>query len=352
MTPRIRWIDVARGLGILLVIYAHTLSADNLRYIFYSFHMPLFFFLSGIVFHHRKNEHFLLMVKKNIRTILRPYLIFALLSYVLWYFTIASYTPTLPEVKEHLLGILYGNNGENIMFYNGVLWFLPCLFATKVLFSSFTKLSTKKRFLLTFLFFCSLAGYGISIAFPKDKLIFGLETALTAVVFFGFGNIWNTQSQKLQAVFKKHATLLFSLLILSCLFFSTIHYIQTGYQVDMRLNKLGNYAFFYVASLSGIFSIIALSMALQKNTILEYIGRKSLILFVWHLLIFSYLNIYLLPRIDSQILQTVGKPTLSILTTLFSVAVILSLDILYLKGKKALQERYGKEKSTTTFQQN
>ena len=236
--------------------------------------MPLFFFLSGIVFHHRKNERFLPMVKKNIKSILFPYLLFAMSSYLIWFYFLSSYTPSLPEIREHLLGILYGNNGDNIMFYNGVLWFLPCLFATKVLFSSFTELSVKKRFLLLLLFFFSIAGYLYSVFFPEDTLIFGLESALTAVVFFGGGFIWNTQAEKLNTFFHKHAYILFPVFALLCMFFATIHFIITGYQVDLRLNNLGNYYLFYLASGSGILSTIALSMAINKNKILEYIGKK------------------------------------------------------------------------------
>ena len=46
---RIRWLDAARGYGILLVIFAHV-DYSFLRGIIYTFHMPLFFFLSGYVF--------------------------------------------------------------------------------------------------------------------------------------------------------------------------------------------------------------------------------------------------------------------------------------------------------------
>ena len=46
---RITWLDAARGYGILLVIFAHV-DYSYLRNIIYTFHMPLFFFLSGYVF--------------------------------------------------------------------------------------------------------------------------------------------------------------------------------------------------------------------------------------------------------------------------------------------------------------
>ena len=46
---RISWIDMAKGYGTILVIFAH-IHYGGLRTWIYTFHMPLFFFLSGYVF--------------------------------------------------------------------------------------------------------------------------------------------------------------------------------------------------------------------------------------------------------------------------------------------------------------
>jgi fucose 4-O-acetylase-like acetyltransferase len=58
---RIAWIDAARGIGILLVVFGHVMRSliaqgvapdDRLHHIadtvIYDFHMPLFFMLSGL----------------------------------------------------------------------------------------------------------------------------------------------------------------------------------------------------------------------------------------------------------------------------------------------------------------
>ena len=47
---RLEWIDKAKGIGIILVILGHTICPPNIKFWLYSFHMPLFFFLSGYVF--------------------------------------------------------------------------------------------------------------------------------------------------------------------------------------------------------------------------------------------------------------------------------------------------------------
>lgn len=43
-------VDFLKGLGILLVVMGHCDVGPNVSKLIYSFHMPLFFFLSGIVY--------------------------------------------------------------------------------------------------------------------------------------------------------------------------------------------------------------------------------------------------------------------------------------------------------------
>ena len=50
---RIDWIDTAKGYGMLCVIIGH-LGTPGISAFVYTFHMPLFFFLSGFLFHHQK----------------------------------------------------------------------------------------------------------------------------------------------------------------------------------------------------------------------------------------------------------------------------------------------------------
>ncbi|MBF1069294.1 MAG: acyltransferase family protein, partial [Prevotellaceae bacterium] len=57
-TKRIEALDIAKGIGIILVIIGH-MSSSYLRDWIYSFHMPLFFIISGICFKTEKYPSFL-----------------------------------------------------------------------------------------------------------------------------------------------------------------------------------------------------------------------------------------------------------------------------------------------------
>ena len=72
---RLDWLDVAKGFGILLVIFAHT---DNsmFRSLIYTFHVPLFFFLSGYVFSNKYD--FKTFLIKKIKAIVVPYFLYGI----------------------------------------------------------------------------------------------------------------------------------------------------------------------------------------------------------------------------------------------------------------------------------
>lgn len=55
---RIEWIDVIRGISILLMVYAHLAINNKLRTIIFSFHMPIFFLLSGYLFSEKNLARF------------------------------------------------------------------------------------------------------------------------------------------------------------------------------------------------------------------------------------------------------------------------------------------------------
>ena len=94
MEARSSWVDSAKGLGIILVVYGHVArglssaglfkDADLFRLvdsIIYSFHMPLFFFLSGLFFYSSllKRGRAGLVLNK-VDSILYPYVLWSLIQ--------------------------------------------------------------------------------------------------------------------------------------------------------------------------------------------------------------------------------------------------------------------------------
>lgn len=135
---RIRWIDTAKLIGIFLVILGHLPLAAGKSGIspatfIYTFHMPLFFFLSGLV---EKNRPVRQTLVRSAKSLLIPYAAYYLITYVWW---LAASFLRHPELFERnitdgffkpiaglLLGV--GFNTDYSYMTNVPLWFLVALF--------------------------------------------------------------------------------------------------------------------------------------------------------------------------------------------------------------------------------
>jgi fucose 4-O-acetylase-like acetyltransferase len=71
-------IDIAKGIGIIAVVYGHTFTSLGL-YI-YIFHLPLFFVISGFLYASKDKEPLMPYVKNKIHSLLIPYFIFLALT--------------------------------------------------------------------------------------------------------------------------------------------------------------------------------------------------------------------------------------------------------------------------------
>lgn len=328
---RVAWVDIARAFGIIAVIYGHTLTWDSHRYLLYAFHIPLFFFISGFVHHYKKSQHFKNVLIKSIKNNLIPYFIFALLTFFVVLLSQGFKGLTLYNFGYQVLGILYGSGNMHFLSFNVALWFLPCLFITKLAFFLLEKISNSKKFLTLSLITFSIAGYISSIYFTEVKLPFGLEIALTGIVFFGFGYLSGQRRERITILTKKYWLIILPVAILTCIYTATLNYDMYGYQIDLRLNKLANYFYFYLAAASGIIACITASMLINRNRVLEYIGQNSLILYVWQWIALSNIS-----RITKEVIiptNNIQNIYLAPIYTTLATGIILFINNIYQKLK-------------------
>ena len=133
VAKRLDYVDIARLYGIFLVYYGHIVErfmylkvdAAVLQYKFiYSFHMVLFFFLSGMVISEKTlNLSFGNFIKKKLKTRLVPYLFFNFILLVLSLFIQRDFPPfPLETAQDYLRTIGFTLIGVSI--FNIPTWFI------------------------------------------------------------------------------------------------------------------------------------------------------------------------------------------------------------------------------------
>lgn len=115
---RIDYLDIAKGLGIILVVIGH-LDSTCVHTIIYYFHMPLFFFISGIFYD--PSHDFLL---KKIKQAFIPIFVFSAISFPIKFIERSF-------LQEH---VYFNLSYLTFQFYNIPLWFLISLFTIAILF--------------------------------------------------------------------------------------------------------------------------------------------------------------------------------------------------------------------------
>lgn len=142
-----------------VVLGHHPIAAINTKVfnVIFSFHIPLFFFVSGYLFHH--DLTFIHLVRRRFNSILKPYL-FTVIIVSLFYILFRDG----PSFLWYLFWTVYGN-GPNLPKTALHLWFLPSLFVTILLvWLAFRRLNILKESIIAqLLFVCSLFGCGFLV---------------------------------------------------------------------------------------------------------------------------------------------------------------------------------------------
>jgi fucose 4-O-acetylase-like acetyltransferase len=285
---RIHWIDTLRAIAIVLVVLGHTPGIQNyqqaIKYI-YSFHIPLFFFISGMLFNPKLTENkFLLLVRNQFWALMVPYFAWGLLTYLPWVIFSRKYGsyPDLDPFKP-LLGLVYGTGSGTWLIHNSALWFLPCLFSTRVLFCLTLKYSGESMLPVTLVLFVTL-GF-VSAALMPFPLPWGFDIALVAIGFFGLGFLLRG---RLLAVNAPGAGYLLGFLVL-CF---AAHLISFSYneRVSMGWRNYGNPLLFVLAAFLGIAFWFAVAKNMRPSVFLSKLGEASILIFVLHTFVFNLIT--------------------------------------------------------------
>ena len=184
MQNRIKYLDVAKFIGIFCVFLGHFGDAAGNAYQFvFNFHVPLFFFLSGCAENLSSETSWHKHILKNVKNILMPCYLFAILSVVLNCIVNNTYI----GISRSLIDILKGCIRNQ--FLAGSLWFLTCLFVIRIVFFFLRKLLKSKILLL---FSCiALYLFALLVITPAPnvapRMPYNIDSACYYIVFYCLG---------------------------------------------------------------------------------------------------------------------------------------------------------------------
>nr|WP_161984184.1 acyltransferase family protein [Sulfuriferula plumbiphila] len=275
-----------KAIGIVLVVLGHSPGLNEyVKSTIYGFHMPLFFFISGLLLSDEKRqlkitEYFILQT----RALGIPYLFFWFVSYLYW---LPTHTLSASAGKyvgipwwKPIEGVFIGNG--NALYVNVVLWFFTCLFTTSLIYFIARKFFS---YLSLLILFNSIA-FAFTLFYDKSwpRTPMGLDNAVVALAFFSAGHSFRQyQPVFLESMSKKRA-IPASLFLFSWVLIFTI----LNGEVDLNTMSFGNYKILYfLIAYLGIFSLYFFSISIPNNLVFKWLSKNTIIIFPVHLLMFS-----------------------------------------------------------------
>jgi fucose 4-O-acetylase-like acetyltransferase len=282
-SPRAGWVDAAKGLGIIFVVVGHVLRGlvnSNLltrtpavaftdAWI-YAFHMPLFFFLSGLFLSRSATRPSLEFLRKKIGTIAYPYFVWSLitLSIKSSLGPIVNQPRTLLEAPE----ILYRPIEQ--------FWFLYVLFLLSIMVGFLLKFGIKPWAIVVF---AALLYLGV---WPPWSGFLPFEFCKWNGIYLAFGVAVGGGQVLCFITDAKDRTLIavafFGLLIVT----SFAVFLETTHQHVLD----------FVLAVSGTAGVVALAVFVNRlriDSAISFLGRYSLEIFVAHTITSSAIRILL-----------------------------------------------------------
>lgn len=283
-SDRYDFVDNAKAIGIVLVVLGHSrgLPDDLLRLIF-SFHVPLFFFISGFLVKSNKLEATICNnTKKVLQTLGLPYLLFFLFAFLYWLATRNMGAKALLYSGKTWYGPIIGlfTGLESDLYIDPPLWFFPCLILTAIAYQAARKLLTltASTCLFAVLAFC----LSVLWKYSPYRLPLGLDSMWIALSFYAVGqyvrekNFFNDM---------RPGYLVLMLFIATALLVYTA--LLNG-QVDLANMHFGMRPALYLpTALLGIVAIFSFSRLLPSSRISNWLSQNTLTIFPAHFIFLS-----------------------------------------------------------------
>lgn len=283
-SSRKRWVDVAKGLAIIAVVFGHSGEKSITHYLFW-FHMPVFFALSGYFFKPINNiKHLWEINLDRAKKLLTPYICYGLLLTIATYFYLNDKKNPIGLVEE-FGRLIYGGKALYAVF--GPFWFITCLLLTQILFSyiTFKVSNTYIQILIVtsvYVVFHNLNAIFISkIGVP---IPWSLDVSFIALFYYAIGFLLKHIIHRYLE--KNLLGLLSCILAVGFIIADKLEIIQ--YKLDMKYEIYQSLLLDSIIPFIFILAVIYISYKLgdfKVSYALELVGRSSLTIMYLHIFI-------------------------------------------------------------------
>lgn len=288
-TTNLRYIDVIKGIGIILVVLGHTQRPEIVLKFIQSFHMPLFFIIAGFLYKRDKYiSKFSMLIKTKFNSYIKPYIIIAIFCYIIYAIIICGIKigfgseEYINRLIRYLIGLIYSRGTWYWMPQCSPIWFLTAIFVSNIIFYFILENKTllKQLILLTFLLIISFILSKINFI----KLPWNIDSAFLGTVFMYLGYLM--KRFELHKRLKWVGLIIFPLGIFAVLS-NNINY------VSMNSIIYGNFLFMLLGSmLLSVCIFIFTYYLLPECRLIEWFGKNTI-----PILGFNFLVIYFVKSI-------------------------------------------------------
>ncbi len=301
---------ILSAIGILLVLLGHLdfqiLSFGGL-FLYYSFHVTLFVFISGYFYKPEEETHIFLYIKRKFLHLLVPYFIWNVFYGVLANLLHHNGILLGGSIDFHNLFIVPFLNGHQFM-YNAASWFVPALFLVEVCniigrkLLSFVKLRNEYVIMVLYLMIGLAAVY-----LAKRGSVYDYYKIPGRIMFlapcFQMGHLYK---EKLESKDKLPSSLYFLILFIIQFIISFAHQGRIGFSAAW-VNGFSHSIFLpYITTITGtaLWLRIAkeLTPLLSKSRFVMYLGTHTFSVMMHHLLCFFIVNAVF------SLLATISEP--------------------------------------------
>lgn len=295
-TVRIKWVDRAKGIGIVLVVIGHILGDQHvlslLYQLIYAFHMPLFFVISGYLqssnaVRYRLYDSFI----NNSRQLLLPYYFFGFLSFFILVIsaygdgTELDWHDTFKSTFQLLAGLdaRFYSKSVNARLINAPLWFFPALFMTRMIYFVLIKLFPVGYLLLSSVILSAIGHLYIYSSMPPIPMQF--DAALIAIFFYVVGVFCRKHD-----IFSDDGLIGNNAFIISVSVFVVYLWSACANGNVALRGPYGYLPLFYLSAITGSLLVIIISRYI-RSSLLSFFGVMSALIFPIHDFIERYTHI-------------------------------------------------------------